>query len=480
MTRRRPAAGLESHQQIALRTSPHSSNRRRPPSGSWRRLLTAACLLAGCASEPPPPSLVLVSLDATRADHLGAYGYARDTTPFLDSLAARGYLFEQAVAPSLNTLISHASLLTGLPAWAHGATYGDGGTALHPSFTSLAEELAAAGYRTAAFAAHGDWLTDEMGFAEGFESFSSAYRPATEVLAEATAWLAGVGPAEPYFLFLHLYDVHSDYEGRPYGAPEPFRGRWAAAEWDEPLGGSDYLSAVNDGELRLGPADVARLVDQYDEGLAYVDESLRRFFAGPAERRLARAWSVVTADHGEAFLEHGKLMHVTLHDEVVRVPLVMAPPPASRLAAGVPARIARPVRLIDLRPTLTALAGLPPPADSLGVDLSPCLEQPARPLACPSRPATLYRGGLRHDGFKLIRLPAGSSLYDLAGDPAETVDLGGRAEFWPRQRGMQRLLGRLIGEQEALRDAILDGAELERPPADPDAAERLRALGYVD
>ena len=448
------------------------------------RLLAAAAglaagLVAGCGSEPPP-SFVLVSLDAVRADHLGAYGYQRDTTPFLDSLARRGFLFEQAVAPSLNTLISHASLLTGLPAWAHGATYGQGGRALHANFTTLAEDLAARGYRTGAFVAHGDWLSPEMGFAQGFGAFSTGYRPAGEVLSEAAGWLAGLPPEAPFFLFLHLYDAHSDYEGRPYGAPEPFRGRWAEPGWPEPLGGSDYLAAVNDGEVEIDAATVARLVDQYDEGLAYVDHSLREFFDAVAPERLRRAWALVVADHGEAFLEHGKLMHVTLHDEVARVPFLVVPPAAAEGDWRVPARIPRQVRLVDVRPTMLSLAGLPAPPDSMGVDLLPCLERPAESRGCPSEPATLYRGTLRHAGHKLIRTPTGSLLYDLDRDPGETVDLAGRPETWERQRGMQRLLARLVAEQEAVRDRVLAGAELESPAPDPEADERLRALGYLD
>ena len=114
------------------------------------------------------------------------------------------------------------------------------------------------------------------------------------------------------------------------------------------------------------------------------------------------------------------------------------------------------------------------------MDLVPCLEDPAEGHGCPSEPATIYRGTLRHDGHKLIRTPTGSLLYDLEEDPGETVDLAGRPETWQRQRGMQRLLARLIAEQEAVRERILAGAELESAPLGPEADERLRALGYLD
>ena len=440
----------------------------------------AGCLAFACGGPEPEPSFILVSLDATRADHLGAYGYERDTTPFLDGLAERAFLFEQAVAPSVNTLISHATLLTGLPPRAHGATYEDGGRALHPAFTSVAEELSAHGYETGAFLAHGDWLNPRFGFDQGFGTFSSDYRSAELVLGEASTWLAGRAPGTPFFLFVHLYDVHNDYGDRPYEAPEPFAGRWAAGDVDlHGLNASDFLKAVNKGELEITDEEVERIRDQYDEGLAYTDDRLRRFFDGLSEASLERAWIFVVADHGEGFREHGKFLHASLHDEIVRIPFLVAPPPASPRAARVPVRIDRQVRLTDVRPTLLSLAGLPPGEHSMGEDLVPCLDDP-QGRDCRSRPATIYRSALRHEGYKLIRARGGTFLYDLRQDPGETENLVGRPETRQLQFGMQRLLRKLSDGQSALHDQVLAGAELETVGQDAEAEQRLRALGYLD
>ncbi|MGH9459576.1 MAG: sulfatase [Vicinamibacteria bacterium] len=443
---------------------------------SWSAAL-ALTGLAGCDAPSPPPSFILVSLDTTRADHLGAYGYERDTTPFLDELAQRAFVFNQAIANSHNTLVSHASLLTGLSPLAHGARPLDGGRAIAPAYQTLAEDLASHGYRTAAFLAHADWLSVRFGFDQGFGNFASKYRSAERVLRQAKRWLSRQTFESPYFLFIHLYDVHSDWLGEPYNAPEPFREKFSTAAFNlKGMRGSDYLGEVNRGKIGITPVEVELLRDQYDEGLAFVDHRLKLFFDSLSGEMLKNTWIIILADHGEGFMEHGKLLHASLHDEIVRVPLLVVPPLAGDDLRQTPVRVEEQVRLIDLRPTVLSLARLPRPTDIEGVDLVPCMRNAD---ACPSHPATLNDLGLRFEGFKLLRHESGAYLYDLKKDPGEQTDLSLRPEMRERIAELDALLDDLAADQEAMRQRILRGAESPAVEMDPEAEERLRSLGYV-
>jgi len=423
---------------------------------------------------------VLVSLDTTRADHLGVYGAERPT-PRLDALARRGLVFEQAVTTSENTLISHASLLTGLFPAVHATTHVGQGTPLAPAYRTIAEDLREAGWRTAAFTAHGDWLTPAFGLDQGFEVFEHGYRDAEAVVAQARAHWTSRDPAASHFVFVHVFDVHSDRTGRPYWAPPPYAGRYTG-DYEGPLrwpsrahpDGSRFLAAVGEGTVTLGPGDRRHLVDQYDEGLAYVDQVVGGWLLELADGPHP-PWIVVTADHGEAFGEHGRMLHETLHDEIVRVPLIVVPPPAARAALGAPRRVEAQVRLVDLRPTLAAWAGLTPPAAHQGLDLGAWLAGRAR---APDAPAPLYHVGLRRDGFKLLRTPQGEHLYDLRADPGEQVDLAGRPEHRERLAAMRAWLRGRRASDAALREALVNG---EPAPADLDEAARARLeeLGYL-
>ena len=423
------------------------------------------------------PSFILISLDTTRADHLGFYGYERDTTPFLDELAKRAIVFEDAISSSQNTLLSHASLLTGLSTSVHGATpYGET-RAIHPAFTTLAEDLSAHGYRTAAFLAHADWLSKTFSFDQGFERFTSKYRSAELVLRQARRWLSRQSLETPYFLFLHLYDVHSDWGRRPYDAPDAFRGRFVTRDFDtKGMRGSDYLGAVNLHNMEITPDEVAVLRDQYDEGLAYVDHRLDVFFDSLDSDSLEHTWIIVVADHGEGFLEHGRLLHASFHDEIVRVPLMLVPPRDGGGLPQTPVRISEQVRLIDVRPTVLSLAGLPAVSDTEGVDLVPCMrtEDP-----CPSLPATLEDTALRFKGFKLIRDGDLTSLFDLDKDPGEQADLVHHPEMQERLQNLTEMLDSLLAEQLVMRERILQGEASPFVEMAPEAEERIRALGYV-
>jgi len=300
----------------------------------------ALSTLLGCSKPPRRPSFLLVSIDTLRADRLGCYGYERDTTPTLDALAARGYRFDQCATVSENTLISHASMFTGLDAEAHGVTHLDGGRILHANFRTIAEDFRDAGYQTAGFNSHGAWLNEAFEMHQGFDVFVHGHDDAEALLAKVDEWLDGLDQDRPFFLFVHLFDVHSDAAGRPYAADPPFFGRWtgdytgAWKDWvDRDPSGSSFLNALNDGEVAWAAEDAAFLSDAYDEGLAQLDATLGRFLDGSLAR-MDDAWVTITSDHGEEFGEHGRFMHGTPYDGVQRVPLLIVPPALERDRLG--------------------------------------------------------------------------------------------------------------------------------------------------
>ena len=323
--------------------------------------------------------VILISLDTLRADHLGVYGYARETAPHLRALAGEGVLFRTVGAQSAQTLTSHKSLLTGkypntLMREETGADLvdlanlgGDKKRYLVDTFTqvrpTLAELFRAGGFATCALT-DGAWMSRETGFQHGFEAFDDSGGGLEAILPRAAAWLATLGRARG-FLFVHAYDVHC-----PYPTREPYdsafcRDHGAHVE----LAGKCGKGALF--ELALGAAERAALVDHYDAGILSADAYLGEFFAALRAAGLyERALIVVTSDHGESLGERGLLGHGGLHLEQLFVPLIVKPPRAWRLEPRV---VDEPVELVDLHPTLLAFVGLPAPDDLDGRSLVPTL-----------------------------------------------------------------------------------------------------------
>ena len=454
---------------------------------TWPASVLSLSVMLGavaCTEPAGPPSFLVVSLDTTRADHLGLYGHDQDTTPNLDVLGASGVVFDQLISVSENTLISHASLFTGLVPAAHGATYADEGSALAPAAVTFADDFLRAGYQTAAFVAHGDWLTSAFGMDRGFETFTSAYRGADAVLAEAASWLAARDRSRPFLLFLHLFDVHSDVGPRPYEAPEAFSGRFTSdyegplRDWETaPVVGSAFLQAAMNGEVSLDSVDLEYLRDMYDEGLAATDAKLGAFLDGPAKEALDEAFVLVTADHGEEIGEHGRMLHSAFYDEVVRIPGILVPPRNRPDVLG-PARVVHEqIRLIDIRPTLLSLAGLPRPARCQGVALVDWLD--GTRTSCPAGPAAIYHQALRQGGFKLIRKKSGVELYDLTNDPEEQVDLASVPEHKPRVQQMIATLNALRERDTKLGEELQAMGASPAPGHDAASTEALKAIGYA-
>jgi arylsulfatase len=418
---------------------------------------------------------VLVSIDTLRADMLGCYGYARPTSPALDALAARGVLFERAFSPAPWTLPAHTSLLTGLQPSRHGVV--SHGVALAAGIPTLAEVLEARGFFTAGIV-NSHNLGDRYGLHRGYASYDYVLEQErrvapSQVEALALRWLER-DPPEPFFLFLHFYDVHSDYRALPR------YGRLFARAYDGPVDGStQQLRRVRRGELELGPGAAGRLADLYAAGIRQMDDGLARLLASLDEHGLLDdTLLVVTSDHGEEFLEHGGVLHGrTQFDEVLRVPLVLSGP-------GLPRgrRVSEPVSLIDVLPTVLALLGVPAPEDLDGLDLRPLWTGGASAALRDraffgeadhgNQPDDRTRS-VRRGRFKLILdRPTGESrLYDLVADPRETRDVS--AEHPVEAAALRRELDDHL-ERTTPRTPPVPLPDLER-----DDVERLRALGYL-
>jgi arylsulfatase A-like enzyme len=416
----------------------------------------------GCRAPAasPRPNIVLITIDTLRADHTSAYGYFIDTTPTLRRLAAHGILFRRAYSPSATTGPSHAALFSGRPARAVGVL--ENGHRLDERFTTLAEVVAAAGYQTAAFVSS-QVLHPSLGYDRGFEIYDNlrgdgrylkrdetvpTSRRADETVDALLGWLGHRPDPRPLFVWMHLFDPH-----KPYHPPMPFDGRWPPE--------TQQKIQRYDSEIRYADSHISRVIDRFDE-MAGRDGTVY----------------VVTADHGEAFGEHGWHGHgAHLHEEAVRVPLVLT------WRGHVPAReVTEPaVSVVDIAPTLLHLLRLPIPAEFGGRVLTGKLD-PDRPVFVQRRE---YRNRRRqgaqrrsdmvaiiHKRWKYLRAADAqrSELYYLARDPAERFNLLDRA---PTKRA----------ELEALVQAWLDEhprPDFEQPEPNAEVREALRALGYTN
>ncbi len=424
-------------------------------------LLGLALLLGlvacGRTADAPRPNVILVSIDTLRADHVGTYGYERDTTPFLDRFAREAVVYERAFTPAPWTLVAHMTMLTGLFPAQHGVLRED--QALAPEIPLLSERLDEAGYQTLALY-YPCWIHERYGFARGFDVFR-AHGSVEEARALVLEELARLEGEQPYFLFLHLFDVHdgpiASGEHMLYASPPPYQDLFlpdAAARL--PKIAPDVLW---ESQGLLTPPQVEALVALYDGGIRHVDANLELLFE-QLERggHLADTLVIVTSDHGEALAQRGKLSgHGDLAQEGLHVPLIVRHPQGAR--AGT--RVGEPVHLGDIVPTILDLVGLAPDPRLAGQSLF-------APLAA----ERLITGTFLPEEYvvrwptKLLRHKGkGTLAVDLERDPGEL-------DFQPADPQLfKRLQAEALGP-ERFPDAL---------PLDPmSGAERdaLRALGY--
>jgi choline-sulfatase len=435
------------------------------------RLLVQRAATSRVASAPL--NILLITLDTTRADHLGAYGCARARTRHLDQLAAEGVRFDRAYSPAPITLPAHASILTGLYPFSHGVR-NNGNFYLADRFETVATRLKARGYRTAAFVS--SFILDRRyGLARGFDTYDDrmegaqpqvmqfeAERRGDRTSLVLLAWLeryAAEGRADapphkpspglpgnpsPFFVWLHLYDPHE-----PYRPPPPFR--------------EAFLDAPYDGEIAFDDAVVAAVMDRLGQ-------------LGLRDRTLV----VVAGDHGESLGDHGEETHsMFVYEPVLRVPLIVWRPgliPAGRV-------IDEPVRLTDVAPTLLELGGAGGPRppgqkadETVGRSLVPLMEGrqagPAPPTYAETLLPQFYMNwaplrSIHEDRWKLIEAPR-PELYDLSTDPGEVKNQ--YAEHPQTARSLEQALARLTGG---------DTGAMTTGTMDRETLEKLASLGYV-
>jgi choline-sulfatase len=419
-------------------------------------LLAHICVMAAPLLAVPVPApaaaprrnLVLITLDTTRADHLGAWGWKNARTPVLDALAARGTRFVRCDTAAPVTLPSHATILTGLFPPRTGVR--DNGTFVLPDrVETLAERLAAHGYDTAAVVS-AIVLARRHGLNQGFrlydDDLGAGYAAGTEVAerqAELTTSAAVDAAAKlkaPFFLWVHYYDPHEEY--RP-----PTRFADAAS-----------------GPTRL-----------YDGEIAYMDEQIGVLLAKlPKDVAVA-----VVGDHGEMLGEHGELHHgLLLYRAARRVPLILAGPgvPAGKTAECL-------VRTADIAPTLLALAGVPEPAGPTGLDGQNLLPLPAAGRGCDRTsysesflPFFAYKWyplrSLSTDRFFYLHAPA-SSLYQIPSDPDEKTDVAAQ------QPGAMRLWEKRLRDRLEAAGETLDAEVRPENVLSEEQRRQLASLGYM-
>jgi len=413
--------------------------------------LTSAALAASAHSSKPLPNVILITIDTVRADHVGCYGAKDVQTSTLDSLARDGVVFERAISQVPLTWPSHAVILTGTYPFQNGVQDFTG-SPLDPKFRSVAQAFKDHGYRTGAVVS-AFVLDRSWGLARGFDFYDDAFSPeqfknrdlglverkAGESVTRALSWLQK-NPQRPFFFWLHLYDPHS-----PYDPPEPYH--------------TQYQGHLYDGEIAHADHELGRLITWLKRNQLY-DHSL----------------IVMLSDHGESLGEHGEHEHgFFVYNSTVQIPLIVKPPAGSGFQPG---RVSRPIETASVAPTLLRLAGVKDPALEKQFSASDLFVKQSENESV-AYSETFYPfssfgwsplHALETNRYQYVDAPT-PELYDLASDPEE------RSNIAARQTATAAVLkGKL---QQLLRTNPFQAEKAPTSSVSPDAAEKLRALGYV-
>jgi arylsulfatase A-like enzyme len=492
--------------------------------------------------SPSKPNVIVLLVDTLRRDRLGVHGYDKRISPCMDRLAAEGVCFNNAVAPSSWTKPSVASLMTGLYASRHGAILYPSGTdheklpgtmALSQSQVTLSEKLKTAGFRTAAFITN-PHIIPSLNFDQGFDTFVQPAGIGEELFQKSGEWIETLAPGERFYLYLHLFDPHI-----PYFPPKEYRKRFAKDGPGErapytrkgsPLGiqtwlnqykawkrkgesdqfkfdydrfhalitekAPDLAARIDAGRIEAeifldfngkdDPALIERtshLISLYDGEVAYTDDAMERFIAWLKEKKLLEnTILIVTADHGEGFMEHDTWgHHYNVFGEEIDVPLLFRIPGPDGPYRGA---FDAPVSLVDIFPTVLDILGMTVPREIDGISLWPAMKS-SDPSILSDRPvfSELILNKQDHaaiflEDWKLIRTqPPGRSvkwlLYDLKKDPNEQapLDIEGVGDSGAK---MKRILNEFL--QNRTLPLTEEGA---KDFLSEEEIKQMKALGYM-
>jgi len=459
--------------------------------------ITWGAVCGGCeplpSASPPqftpagdPRDVLLITVDTLRSDHLGAYGYARETSPNIDALAARGTLFESAYTYWPKTRASFVMMLTGRTPAANGFSNE------HPQLLdfnpTLAQSLKDAGYITAA-AVDNPNVASDLGYAKGFDEYIETWEDASlasemERTAAITAFAQerlSQARSQPLFLWLHYVNPHT-----PYEPPTPYDTQFVVDDPSEPdlpvvegMRGGIPQQWVLGEERRLG-----YYISQYDGEIATVDREIGRVLAALAASSEAENTVIVlTSDHGESLGEHDYYFDhgADVFEPSLAVPMIVVLPEATG-----PSRSAQPVSTLDVLPTILDAVKVSFPAELGGSSMLPYLagtQLRARRLFAQN---DLHFRATWDDRFKLVVEPDGEkrerhSLYDRRADPAEEHNL--RRESADAYREQRTALEAFFEAEHtrrlSLEERLAGGGRGASPRLSDDACRRLAALGYV-
>ena len=418
------------------------------------------------------PNIIWITLDAARADRFSFAGNPNETTPFIDSLAEESLVFPSAFSLVPYTLCSVPTMITGLSFLDHGVIKHE--DVLHTEAVTLAETLHEAGYQTAAFTQTPN-NSSSKGFDQGYEVFREMWtegergetRRASFIARKVVDWLeSGARDQRPLHLQVHIVPPHAPYD------PPPEFDIFTDPNYDGScVGFQRTLDGLDSGFMEPDQECLDQLFSLYDGNLLAADHAVRTIIEALRTRpRWNNTVILITSDHGEAFMEHGRMEHnSTLYTEMLHVPFVLRMPPGHD---GSSVDTGRMVTVADIRPTLLSAAGLTPGRSADSVDLlAPDLTPGSRFIV--SRTATSPTlHGIRTPRWNLLVSAAGSAtFFDLEADPGEHTN--GRLKNRAQYIGLGRILSTRLAmpARLAVADQTADITEDEK--------DLLEALGYI-